>query len=326
MRTRVTELLGIKYPIILGGMHWLGRGKLAAAVSEAGGFGLLSAGTMSNKDELLAEIDLVRSLTAKPFGVNISLGYRDMGEFFDAAVYAKVGVVFTSGRNPEKYIAHFKEAGMIWVHVAPTIRHALKAEKMGADAVVIAGIEAGGNPGLDDSTLMALIPKATSVIKIPVIAAGSITNGQSFLAALAMGAEGVQIGTRFIATEECNAHSNVKELIAWADETDAVIFKLNNGSRTRAIKKEAVERFKAGAIFISATTKDDTANGFVGVYRDGDIENGLVLVGQGLGTINEILPVHEVIEKIISEARQRNRALDSFFEVGNSSSDTGKSQ
>ncbi|NPV93475.1 MAG: nitronate monooxygenase [Firmicutes bacterium] len=314
MRTRVTELLGIKYPIILGGMHWLGRGRLAAAVSEAGGLGLVSAGTLGSRDELQAEIDLVRSLTTKPFGVNISLGYRDMGEFFEAVVHAKVDAVFTSGRNPEKYIPQLKDAGILWVHVAPTFRHALKAEKMGADAVVMVGIEAGGHPGPDDVTLMASIPKASSIIKIPVIAAGSITNGKSFLAALAMGAEGVQIGTRFIATEECIAHSNVKELIAWADETDAVLFNLKNGGRTRAVKKEAVERFKAGTSLTSATAKDDNANDFVKVFRDGDIEAGLVIVGQGLGTINEILTVHEVIENIMSEARESNRELDSFFE------------
>lgn len=309
MRTRVTELLGIKYPIILGGMHWLGRGELAAAVSEAGGFGLISAGTLGSKDELLAEIELVRSLTAKPFGVNISLGYRDMGEFFEAAVSSKVNAVFTSGRNPKDYVPLLKNSGITWVHVAPTIKHALKAESMGANAVVVVGIEAGGHPGPEDVTLLASVPKAASILKIPVIAAGSITNGCSFLAALAMGAEGVQIGTRFIATGECIAHSNVKELIVWADETDAVLYNLKNGGRTRAIKKEAVARFKAGSNLAAAAARDDTRNSFVRVFEDGDLEAGLIIVGQGLGTINEILTVREVIENIITEAQARHREL-----------------
>jgi len=313
MKTRVTELLGSKYPIILGGMHWLGRGRLAAAVSEAGGFGLISAGSLVDHQQLLTEIELVRSLTKQPFGVNISLGYRDMEEFFEAAVAAQVNAIFTSGRNPEKHIPRLKAGKTVWVHVAPSVRHAVKAESMGADAVVIVGIEAGGHPGPDDVALMASIPKAAGLMRIPIIAAGAITNGKSLLAALAMGAEGVQIGTRFIATEECIAHANVKQLIVWADETDAALFNLKNGGRTRALKPETVARFQAAAALAAATSADDSANSFERVYRDGAIGEGLVIVGQGLGTINEILTVPEVIETMVMEAEAGRKAINTYF-------------
>lgn len=314
MKNRVTEMLGTSYPIILGGMHWLGKGKLAAAVSEAGGFGLITAGSFKDKKELAAEIEMVRGLTEKPFGINISLGYRDMGEFFDAAFEANVRAVFTSGRSPEKYAAGIKSSGLVWVHVSPSLRFARKAEDMGADAVVLVGIEAGGHPGPDDVTLMALIPSAASVLKIPVIAAGAITNGQTFIAAMALGAEGVQIGTRFIATEECTAHDNVKQLIAFADETDTTLLSLKNGGRFRAIREEAVRRFIAAREEVPGNDRIELhTNSFLRAFQDGQLDQGSIIAGQGLGTINEVLTVKEVIDKIISEADQVKDRFASTF-------------
>jgi len=313
IKTRVSSLLGVDYPIIMGGLYWLGRGKLTAAVSEAGGFGLITASSFNNKQELLDEIEVVRGLTGKPFGLNISLGYRNMEEYFDAAVEANVSAVFTSGRNPVKYIALIKEAGIAWIHVAPTIRYAFKAAELGADAIVLTGIEAGGHPGPDDVTLMALIPKAVSLLSIPVIAAGAITNGATFLAALALGAEGVQIGSRFIATKECGAHPVVKELIINSDETDTIINNLKTGGRSRALKTEAVHRFLALNKKIDITANyqsSDASNSYLKVFKDGEIDKGSITIGQGLGTINEILTAEEVIKKIVSEAIQANKKLN----------------
>lgn len=313
MNTRITELFNIEYPIILGGLRWLGRAELAAAVSEAGGLGLIAAGTFNNKEEMIGEIIKTRRLTSKPFGVNITLGTRqDMDQFFEGAVAAGVQVVFTSGRSPENYVKQLKEAGILFVHVVTSIRHAKKAEDLGANAVVLVGFEGGGHPGMDDVTLMALIPKASRLLKIPVIAAGAITEGKGFAAALAMGAEGVQIGTRFVVTKECIAHPFVKSALLKAQENETTltlrsiqrafrVLKTNTANKVLELEKKVppIEEllYYAGG------------DAYIRVIGKGLIDAGLLTAGQGLGSIDRELSVKDVIESMVSEAKARTKLL-----------------
>lgn len=301
-------MLGIQYPIILGGLHWLGMAELAAAVSEAGGFGLITAGSFNSKGELLEEIAKVRRMTEKPFGINITLGSRrKMDEFFAGAIEARVKAVFTSGHNPEAFVPDLKAAGIKVAHVVPGIKYAEKAERFGADAVVIVGFEAGGHPGMDDVTLMAMIPKASRVLKIPVIAAGAIVDGRGFAAALAMGAEGVQMGTRFVATSECIAHPAVKEAILSAQETDTVLTLRSIKAAFRVLRTPISERLIAlekGSASIEEILKIGGGESSFKVLRDGKTDEGLVSVGQGTGSINEILSADDVVRRTIEEAKE----------------------
>lgn len=317
MKTRVTELLGIQYPIILGGLHWLGMAELAAAVSEAGGFGLITAGSFRNREELSEEIAKTRTLTNKPFGVNITLGKRrKMDEFFTAAIEAKVTAVFTSGYNPEAFVQDLKDAGIKLVHVVPGIRYAQKAESIGADAVVIVGFEAGGHPGMDEVTLMAMIPKASKILKIPVIAAGAISDGKGLAAALAMGAEGVQIGTRFVATKECIAHPAVKQAILQAGETDTMLTLRSIKAAFRVLRTPNAEKvldLEAHSAGVEEILKISGGEASFRVMREGQLEEGLISVGQGMGLIEKIMGAGEVIEAIVQEAQERWSVLGRMF-------------
>ncbi len=317
MKTRVTELLGIKYPVILGGLQWLGRAELAAAVSEAGGFGLITAGSFANKDEMLAEINKARKLTSKPIGLNITLGTRrKMDEFFEGAIEAGIKAVFTSGRNPEPYIKSLKDAGVKIVHVVPGVRYAQKAESLGVDAVVIVGFEAGGHPGMDDVTLMSLIPKASRVLEVPIIAAGAIADGKGLAAALAMGAEGVQIGTRFVATKECIAHQKVKEAITKASETDTILTLRSINAAFRVLKTETAKKvleLENRSASMEELLTYAGGDAYVKVVRDGNLEAGMISIGQGVGLINEVKSVRDVIKSMISEAKDRLQVLNRFF-------------
>ena len=309
MKTKVTELLNIQYPIILGGLQWLGMAELAAAVSEAGGFGLITAGTFQNKAELLDEIAKARKLTSKPLGVNITLGRRrSMNEFFEGVIEAGVSAVFTSGNNPGDFVKEVKKAGIKLIHVVPSIRFALKAEAFGADAVVIVGYEAGGHPGMDEVTLMSLIPRAVRALKIPVIAAGAIADGNAMAAALALGAEGVQIGTRFVATKESIAHPAVKEAILSAKEDDTVITLRSLKDAYRVLNTNAAQRLLE--MERNSASSDDLLS-LMGrevsykVMREGQIEQGVLTVGQGIGVVNEILSAREVVHRLVQEAEER---------------------
>ncbi len=309
MKTRVTELLGVQYPIILGGLQWLGRAKLAAAVSEAGGLGLITAGCFANKQELLTEIEHGRKLTTKPLGLNISIGMRrEMDEFFEGAIEAGVDVVFTSGHSPEVYVNKLKEAGVRLVHVVPSVRYAKKAEALGADAVVIVGFEAGGHPGMDDVSLMSLIPKAVKLLKIPVIAAGAIVDGKGLAAALALGAEGVQIGTRFVATKESEAHYAVKEAILRATEVDTTIVLRSINRALRVLKtgtSKKVLAMEKNGLQIEKILKFAGSDSSRMALCEGELSVGLIAIGQGVGLIDEILSVKEVVQNIMTETEDR---------------------
>lgn len=321
MKTRITELLGIKYPIIQGGMQWLSRAELAAAVSNAGGLGIITAATQPGKEELIEEIRRTRALTDKPFGVNISMlpevGPKDKTPgYFEAVIEEKVPVVETSGRSPEAFVPYLKKAGIKIIHKVPAVRFAKKAERVGADAVTIVGFECGGHPGMDDVTTMILAPKAADSVSIPVIAGGGIADARGLVAALALGAEGVVMGTRFVATTECLAHRNIKEWVVNAQETDTLMIQRSIRNAARVMKNAAAEKvLEMEARGASLEELLTVISGQVGrkAVLNGDIQGGTFAIGQCIGLINEIKPIKEVIEEIMSGAEKTFNRLQSLM-------------
>ncbi|AGL03122.1 NAD(P)H-dependent flavin oxidoreductase [Desulfoscipio gibsoniae] len=310
MKTRVTELLGIKYPIIQGGMQWLSRAELASAVSNAGGLGIITAATHPGKEELIEEIRKTRALTDKPFGVNISMlpeltpGDKT-AQYMEAVIREKVPVLETSGRSPEKYVPQLKEAGIKLIHKVPAVRFARKAESVGADAVIIVGFECGGHPGMDNVTTMVLTPGAADNVSIPVISGGGIADARGLVAALALGAEAVVMGTRFIATAECLAHENFKQWMVNASETDTMIIQRSIRNAARVMKNPAAEKVlemeNRGASLDELLTIIKGQRGLSNLLS-GDIQDGTLAMGQCVGLINDIKSVQEVIEDIVREA------------------------
>ncbi len=310
MKTRITELLGIKYPIIQGGMQWLSRAELAAAVSNAGGLGIITAATHPGKEELVEEIRRTRALTDRPFGVNISMlpevGPKDRtAYYFEAVIEEKVPVVETSGRSPEDFVPQLKEAGIKLIHKVPAVRYARKAERVGADAVIIVGFECGGHPGMDDVTTMILTPRAAESLSIPVIAGGGIADARGFVAALALGAEGVVMGTRFVATTECIAHPRYKEWIVNAQETDTVMIQRSIRNAARVMRNAAAAKvLEMEARGAGLEELLSVISGQVGrrALLEGDTEGGTFAVGQCAGLIKEVKPIKDVIEEIVAGA------------------------
>lgn len=300
---RLTDLLQIPYPILQGGMAWIATGELAAAVSNAGGLGIIGAGS-APADIIRNEIRKLKEVTDQPFAVNIMLLSPFVDEIVDLVIEEKVPVVTTGAGNPGKYIDRFKENGIKVIPVVPTVALARRMERIGADALIVEGTEAGGHIG--DITTMALVPQVVDAVKIPVIAAGGIADGRGFLAALALGAEGIQMGTRFVASRECTAHVAYKEAIIKAGDRDAVVTGRSTGHPVRNLKntltrildemekkgvnKEEIEKLAAGSLRKAAI--------------DGDIENGSVMAGQIAALIKEIKPVGEIIEEIVREAEE----------------------
>jgi len=310
MKTRITKLLGIKYPIIQGGMQWLSRAELAAAVSNAGGLGIITAATQPTKQDLVKEIRKTRELTDKPFGVNVSMlpdaGPQDKTlAYFEAVIEERVPVVETSGRSPEQIAPHLRKAGIKLIHKVPAVRFAEKAERVGADAVTIVGFECGGHPGMDDVTTMILTPKAASRLSIPVIAGGGIADSRGLIAALALGAEAVVMGTRFVATTESLAHPNFKAWIVKARETDTVMIQRSIGNGARVMKNAAAARVlkmeERGASLDELLTVISGQVGRQALY-DGDTDGGTLPLGQCIGLIGEVKPVQDIIEEIMAGA------------------------
>jgi len=318
VRTKITELLDIQYPIIQGGLQGLGVGQLAAAVSEAGGLGLVTAGCFADPDDFAAEIGWVRKQTRKPFGVNISIGSRlSVDAYVDCACKLGVTVVFTSGNNPEKYVEQLKRAGVRWVHVAPSLRFAKKAEQLGADAVVLVGFEAGGHPGLDDIALSILVRRASSELSVPVIAAGGISDGKSFVAALAWGAAGVQIGTRFVLTVESPLHSAIKARLLEAEAGDTVIIERTLRKARRVLKtetaSEVLAREHAGAGY--EELKDIIGgDAYLKIINEGLIDKGVLSTGQVIGILDDIPTAAEAVRRIVREAREVVASLTRVFD------------
>ncbi len=316
--TRLTQLLGIKYPIIQGGLQWFATAQLASAVSEAGGLGIISSLTFPDQNRLRKEIRQIREMTEKPFGVNLSMLPELMKddrteEILQIIVEEEVPVVETSGRSPELFIQKLKRAGIKLIHKVPSLRFAQKAESIGADAVTIVGFECGGRPGMDDVTSLVLIPSVADSVRIPVIAGGGIADARGFLAALALGAEGVLMGTRFIATYECPAHPRIKEWFVRARETDTVVIHRSIRSAARVIKNRTTEKTlsmeKRGA---SLEELMKVISGHMGqkALQEGDWEEAVIGCGQCVGLIHEIKSVREVIEEIVQGAQAILRKLN----------------
>jgi nitronate monooxygenase len=311
-KTRITEMLGIEYPIIQGGMQWLSRAELASAVSEAGGLGLITAATFPDPEELRDEIQKAKSMTKKPFGVNISMLPALMEgditkRYVEVVVDEKIPVVETSGRNPEPLVPALKEGGVKIFHKVPAVRFARKAATVGADAVTIVGFECGGHPGMDDVTSMILIPKAAESLDIPVIAGGGIADARGLMAALSLGAEAVVMGTRFLATKECPAHANFKEWLVEAQETDTMMIERSIRNAVRVIRNETAEKVlemeEKGATLDELLVHISGSAGKA-AWTSGDLENATIACGQNVGLIHEVKTVKEVIDEIIGGARE----------------------
>lgn len=311
MKTRVTELLNIKYPILQGGMAWVATHELAAAVSEAGGLGVIAGGSAPG-EVIRNEIKKLRELTDKPFGVNIMLLSPFAEDIVDIVCDEGVPVVTTGAGNPGKYIDKLKEHNVKIIPVVPTVSLARRLERMGVDALIVEGTEAGGHIG--ELTTMALVPQVVDAVNIPVIAAGGIGDGRGFLAALALGAEGVQMGTRFVCSTEAMVHENYKQEIIKAKDRDALVTGRSTGYPVRSLKnsftKEYTDLEKAGASF---ETLEVLGVGRLRVaVKEGDIVNGSLMAGQISGLINDIKSCKEIIEDIIEKSQNVVMRLSSL--------------
>lgn len=308
--TRITELLGIEYPIVQGGMMWVGRAELAAAVSNAGGLGILTALTQPSPDELRREIDRCRSMTDKPFGVNLtilpSVNPPPYAEYRKAIIDSGITIVETAGHNPKEHVDDFKANGIKVIHKCTAVRHALSAERMGVDAISIDGFECAGHPGEDDIPGLILIPAAANKVKIPMLASGGFGDGRGLVAALALGADGINMGTRFCATVEAPIHQRIKEFLVQNDErsTNLIFRSLRNTGRVgkNSVSDEVVRILKdPEAKFENVHHLVKGADGRKAL-ETGDVDAGLIWAGQVQGLINDIPTVSELITRIIGEA------------------------
>ena len=311
MKTRLTELFGIEHPIIQGGMHFVGLAELAAAVSNAGGLGIITGLTQGTPEKLSAEIERCRSMTDKPFGVNITflptLTPPDYPGLFQAIIDGGVKIVETAGNNPAQYLPMLKDAGIKVIHKCTGVRHALKAQAIGCDAVSVDGFECGGHPGEDDIPNFILLPRAADELTIPFVASGGMADGRSLVGALAMGADGINMGTRFIATQEAPVHDNVKQAIVVASELDTRLVMRPLRNTERVLNNPAVERLLEKERTLGADLKfEDIIDEVAGVYPkvmiEGKHDEGAWSCGIVAGLIHDIPSVQELVDRIMSEA------------------------
>ena len=313
MKTRITELLNIKYPIIQGGMMWVGRAELAAAVSNAGGLGMLTALTQPTPEALREEIKRCLGMTDKPFGVNItllpSITPPPYEEYAQVIIDSGVKIVETAGRSPEPFMPAFKAAGIKVIHKCTSVRHALKAEKIGCDAVSVDGFECAGHPGEDDVTNLVLLPAAFAKLTIPFVASGGIATGSQMAAAMVLGAEGINMGTRFVATQEAPVHENMKQAIVEASETDTTLMfrTLNNTARVfkNDIAKQvvAIEAKDGNTDFSELQPLVAGARGRERCIEKGEINDGIWTAGMVIGLINDIPTCEVLINRMVTEAK-----------------------
>jgi nitronate monooxygenase len=311
MKTRITELLGIEHPIIQGGMHYVGFAELAAAVSNAGGLGIITGLTQPSAGELANEIAKCKDLTDKPFGVNLtflpSLSAPDYPGYIKAIIDGGVKIVETAGRNPQEYLPAMQDAGIRIIHKCTSVRHSLKAEAIGCDAVSVDGFECGGHPGEDDIPNMILLPRAADELTIPFVASGGMADARSLVAALAMGADGINMGTRFIATREAPVHPRVKQAIVAASELDTRLVMRPLRNTERVLNNKAAESLLEKERTLGADLKfEDIIDEVAGVYPkimlDGDMEAGVWSCGMVAGLISDIPSCQELIDRIMREA------------------------
>ena len=322
LRTRVTERLGIRYPIIQGGMQWVGTAEMASAVSNAGGLGILTALTQPTPAALVHEIERCRSMTDQPFGVNLTIlpaiKPPPYEEYMAAVISSGIKIVETAGNSPKNFVDKFKAAGMLIVHKCTTVRHAISAERYGVDMVSIDGFECAGHPGEDDIPGLVLIPIAAKALKIPVIASGGIGDGRGMAAALVLGAEGVNMGTRFMTTREAPIHEDIKRALISASERDTnLIYRtLHNTARVfkNAVSDEVLrmERREGGCEFAEIRPLVAGERG-KRVFEDGNIEGGIVSAGMVLGLLDDIPSCSELLERMVAECRERLRVAAGYY-------------
>lgn len=313
LKTRITELFGIEHPIIQGGMHYVGLAELAAAVSNAGGLGIITGLTQKTPELLAKEIARCREMTDKPFGVNLTflptVSSPDYPGYIKAIIEGGVKAVETAGNNPQKWLPVLKEHGIKVIHKCTSVRHALKAEAIGCDAVSVDGFECGGHPGEDDVPNFILLPRAAEELKIPFVASGGMADGRSLVAALALGAEGMNMGTRFIATKEAPVHEQVKQAIVAASELDTRLVMRPLRNTERVLNNAAVERLLEKEKSLGAELKfEDIIEEVAGVYprimQNGDMDAGAWSCGMVAGLIHDVPSCQELIDSIMKEAEQ----------------------
>ena len=311
MKTQITELFGIEHPIIQGGMHFVGFAELAAAVSNAGGLGIITGLTQGTPEKLDAEIKKCQALTDKPFGVNLtflpSMTPPDYPGLIEVIINNGVKVVETAGRNPAVYMPAMKDAGIKVIHKCTSVRHSIKAQDIGCDAVSVDGFECGGHPGEDDIPNFILLPRAADELDIPFVASGGMADARSLEAAMALGAEGMNMGTRFIATQDAPVHQNVKEAIVNASELDTRLIMRSLTNTERVLNNPAVESLMAKEKALGDELKfediiDEVAAVYPIVMIDGEPEAGAWSCGMVAGLVSDIPTVQELIDRIMSEA------------------------
>jgi len=310
--TPITEMFGIERPIVQGGLMWIARAELAAGVGNAGGIGFMTALTYPDPEGLRAEIRKCRQLTTKPFGVNLTFlpTFRppDYPAYIKVCIEEGVKYIETAGRNPEPYMEQIKKAGLKVIHKCTSVRHAVKAEKIGCDAVSIDGFEAAGHPGEDDVTSLILIPLTRDAIKIPIIASGGFADGRGLVAALALGADGMNMGTRFMATAEAPVHANIKQALINSSERDTrlIMRSLRNTERVRhnsvvdqilAIESKGDTKIEELAPYVSGLRGKE-------MLENGDLEKGTLAAGQSMGLIREIPTCKELLDTIMADAER----------------------
>ena len=311
MKTRITELFNIQHPIIQGGMHYVGFAELASAVSNAGGLGIITGLTQKSPNDLAREIARCHEMTDKPFGVNLTflptVAAPDYPGYIDAIIDGGIKIVETAGRNPQPYMEQLKKADIKVIHKCTSVRHSLKAEAIGCDAVSVDGFECGGHPGEDDMPNMILLPRAAEELKIPFVASGGMADARSLVASLAMGAEGMNMGTRFMATKEAPCHERVKEAIINATELDTRLVMRPLRNTERVLNNSAVEKLLEKEKELGANIKfedimDEVAGVYPKVMLDGEMEAGAWSCGMVVGLINDIPSCKELIDGIMDEA------------------------
>ena len=311
MKTRITELFGIEHPIIQGGMHFVGFAELAAAVSNAGGLGIITGLTQKTPQDLANEIARCRDMTDRPFGVNLtflpSVTTPDYPGYIDAIINGGVRIVETAGRNPQAHLPQLQEAGIKVIHKCTSVRHSLKAQSIGCDAVSVDGFECGGHPGEDDIPNMILLPRAADELEIPFVSSGGMADARSLVASLAMGAEGMNMGTRFIATQEAPVHEEVKKAIVAASELDTRLIMRPLRNTERVLSNDAVERLlererELGADLTFEDIREEVAGVYPRIMLDGDMDAGAWSCGMVAGLIHDIPTCKELIDGIMTEA------------------------
>ncbi len=310
LKTALCEILNIKYPIIQGGMAWTSTAELAAAVSEGGGIGIIGAGGMP-PDVLQKEIDKAKTLTKKPFGVNLMLMNPQIDEQLEVLKGEQVSLVTTGAGNPGKYLAEFKDRETKVIPVVPSVAMAIRAERQGAVAVIAEGTEAGGHIG--ELTTMCLVPQISQAVDIPVIAAGGIGNGRAIAATLALGAKGVQIGTRFIVSTECTVHQKVKDTLIKARDRDTIVTGRSTGHPVRVIRNKLTKELEQLDSENKAEELEKRSTGTLRkAMQEGDVQWGSLMAGQVAGIVNEIKPAADILKELVAEAEETIKEIQGY--------------